>query len=162
MVTVTSEDGRVWNRVGVASDGPWFAVPWGESLVGPDDMSVPELLISDAGETWEKAGLAPQFPVAINWSSYPMGAGPAGVALAVSGSSAGPQIGIDRNRSVMPRFRQVFVTAGASHASNVIRELSYDESSPQQAISEAVEWAEAKLQELQVKFDGTYPWRKGG
>lgn len=92
MVTVTSEDGRVWDRVGVASDGPWFAVPWGESLVGPDDMSVPELLISDAGETWEKAGLAPRFPVAINWSAYPIGAGPAGVALVVSGSSAGPQM----------------------------------------------------------------------
>jgi hypothetical protein len=92
MVTATSEDGRVWDRVGVASDGPWGAVHWGELLVGPDDMSLPELLISPDGETWEKAGLAPRFPVAINWSTYPMGAGPAGVALAVSGSSAGHQM----------------------------------------------------------------------
>jgi hypothetical protein len=92
MVTATSEDGRVWDRVGGTTDGPWTSVHWGELLVGPDDMSVSELLISDDGQTWEQAGLAPRFPVAINWSTYPLGAGPAGVALVVSGSSAGPQI----------------------------------------------------------------------
>jgi hypothetical protein len=92
MVTATSEDGRVWDRVGGTTDGPWTSVHWGELLVGPDDMSVPELLISDDGETWEKAGLASRFPLAIHWSTYPMGAGPAGVALAVSGSSSSPQM----------------------------------------------------------------------
>lgn len=52
-----------------------------------------------------------------------------------------------------------WMTAGASHASNVIKELSYDPSLPQQAINDAVTWAEAKLQEMQRKFESTYPWR---
>ncbi|MDO8291839.1 MAG: hypothetical protein Q7T29_03070 [Gallionella sp.] len=52
-----------------------------------------------------------------------------------------------------------WMTAGASHTSNVINELSYDPSSPQQAINDAVIWAEAKLQEIQRKFESTYPWR---
>ncbi|MBI3775971.1 MAG: hypothetical protein HY273_10540 [Gammaproteobacteria bacterium] len=52
-----------------------------------------------------------------------------------------------------------WMTAGASHASNVINELPYDPSSPSHAIGNAVQWAEAKLQELQRKFEGTYPWR---
>jgi hypothetical protein len=43
--------------------------------------------------------------------------------------------------------------------SNVIHELPYDQSSPDQAIAEAVQWAEGKLQELQRKFESTYPWR---
>ncbi|MFZ2541276.1 MAG: hypothetical protein WAW75_05815 [Gallionella sp.] len=55
-----------------------------------------------------------------------------------------------------------WMTAGASHASNVINELSYDPSSSQQAISDAVQWAEAKLQEMQRKFESTYPWRARG
>jgi len=93
MSTAITEDGQVWTSRGSGEAGPWSAAQWGELLVGPDDMSIPELLISDDGETWEKAGLASDFPVAIHWSSHPMAAGPAGVALAVSGSSAGPQIG---------------------------------------------------------------------
>ena len=51
------------------------------------------------------------------------------------------------------------MTAGAAHASNVILELAYDPSSPDHAVEEAVQWAEVKLQELQHKFEGTYPWR---
>jgi hypothetical protein len=53
-----------------------------------------------------------------------------------------------------------YMTAGASHTSNVIKQLSYDPLSPQQVIDEAVEWAEGKLQELQKKFESTYPWRR--
>jgi hypothetical protein len=93
MVTAITEDGQVWTSLDSGDNGPWSAVQWGESMVGPDDRSVPELLISADGETWEEAGLASRFPVAINWSTYPMAAGPGGVALAVSGSSAGPQMG---------------------------------------------------------------------
>ena len=52
-----------------------------------------------------------------------------------------------------------WMTAGASHASNVIFELPYDPSSPQQAINIAVKWAEEKLHEIQRKFESTYPWR---
>ena len=93
MMTAVTEDGQVWTSLGSGDSGPWSAVQWGDLLVGPDDMSLPELLISDDGESWEKAGLASHFPVAINWSTYPIAAGPTGVALAVSGSNAGPQIG---------------------------------------------------------------------
>lgn len=52
------------------------------------------------------------------------------------------------------------MTAGMSHHSNVILEKTYDLSAPKSAIREAVEWAEAKLNELERKFDSTYPWRK--
>ena len=52
-----------------------------------------------------------------------------------------------------------WMTAGAAHASNVIRELAYDPASPDAAITEAASWAEAKLMELERKFEGTYPWR---
>lgn len=52
-----------------------------------------------------------------------------------------------------------WMTAGAAHASNVIKELQYDAASPKEAIAEAAQWAEAKLHELQHKFESTYPWR---
>lgn len=52
-----------------------------------------------------------------------------------------------------------WMTAGAAHASNVIRELSYDTANPNDAVAEAVGWAEEKLKELERKFEGTYPWR---
>lgn len=52
-----------------------------------------------------------------------------------------------------------WMTAGASHTSNVILEKSYDRAFPGKGISEAVKWAEAKLQELERKFELTYPWR---
>jgi len=52
-----------------------------------------------------------------------------------------------------------WMTAGAAHASNVILELAYDPSSPDQAVAEAVQWAETKLKEVERKFESTYPWR---
>lgn len=52
-----------------------------------------------------------------------------------------------------------WMTAGAAHTSNVIQELAYDPFSPDQAVDEAAQWAEAKLQELERKFEHTYPWR---
>ena len=52
-----------------------------------------------------------------------------------------------------------WMTAGAAHTSNVIKELPYDLLSPDQAVTEAVQWAEGKLQELERKFESTYPWR---
>jgi hypothetical protein len=55
-----------------------------------------------------------------------------------------------------------WVTAGAEHSSNVIHRLMYDPSSPERALGEAVEWAEAKIKELERKFKGTYPWRADG
>jgi hypothetical protein len=54
-----------------------------------------------------------------------------------------------------------WMTAGAAHASSVIRELAYDPASPDVAVAEAAKWAEAKLKELERKFEGTYPWRAG-
>jgi hypothetical protein len=91
MVTATSEDGRNWTRLDTSDGGPWYAELWGETLVGPDDMSVPEILTSTDGAVWETAGLATHFPVGINWSTWPTAAGPGGVALVASGSTAGPR-----------------------------------------------------------------------
>ncbi len=53
-----------------------------------------------------------------------------------------------------------WMTAGASYLSNVILEKTYDPASPQRALQEAVTWAESKLNELQKKFEKTYPWRR--
>ena len=52
-----------------------------------------------------------------------------------------------------------YMTAGAAHASNVILELAYEPSSPDQAVTTAVQWAEEKLKEVERKFESTYPWR---
>jgi hypothetical protein len=52
------------------------------------------------------------------------------------------------------------MTLGASVASNVIREASYDPSNPKPAIEEAIKWAEDRLSELKEKFHGLYPWRQ--
>ncbi|MBI5185009.1 MAG: hypothetical protein HZA01_04695 [Nitrospinae bacterium] len=52
-----------------------------------------------------------------------------------------------------------WMTAGASHTSNVIIEIDYDPDTPEKTIADASTWAENKLKELQVKFDNTYPWR---
>lgn len=52
-----------------------------------------------------------------------------------------------------------WMTAGAAHHSKVILEKDYSPSSPEIAMVEAAEWAEAKLAELQRSFDNTYPWR---
>lgn len=54
-----------------------------------------------------------------------------------------------------------WMTAGASYASNVILELAYNPSLPDAAITEAIQWAEAKIKELEVSFESTYPWRSG-
>lgn len=91
MVTVTTDDGRVWARAEGGFDGPWLAERWGDFLVGPSDRSIPELLVSTDGESWDGAGLATHFPVAINWSTHPMAAGAGGVAL-VARSTSGDSI----------------------------------------------------------------------
>lgn len=52
-----------------------------------------------------------------------------------------------------------WMTAGAEHTSNVVKEQEYDPSSTDEAVCEAVQWAEQKLKELQRKFESTYPWR---
>lgn len=52
-----------------------------------------------------------------------------------------------------------WMTAGASHQSNVILEKTYDPTSPEIAILEAIAWADKKVLELEDKFANTYPWR---
>lgn len=52
-----------------------------------------------------------------------------------------------------------WMTAGASVTSNVILEQAYDEGAPHEAIDTAIHWAEAKIAELQRKFDTMFPWR---
>ena len=52
-----------------------------------------------------------------------------------------------------------WMTAGASVISNVILEQSYDEASLHEALDAAVKWAEAKILELERKFQTVFPWR---
>jgi len=49
-----------------------------------------------------------------------------------------------------------FMTAGLSHTSNVIHEMEYDPATPVAAVTEAVRWAEHKLEELGTAYDETY------
>lgn len=51
------------------------------------------------------------------------------------------------------------MTHGASIASAVIREASYDQSSLHTELLAGVQWAEQKLKELERELDTTYPWR---
>ena len=53
-----------------------------------------------------------------------------------------------------------WITAGASHLSNVILEKPYDPMLPESALGEACAWAENKLQELKGKLANSYPWRR--
>ncbi len=43
--------------------------------------------------------------------------------------------------------------------SRVIREGEYDPDAPMDALKDAIDWAEATLEELKVLFDEIYPWR---
>jgi hypothetical protein len=52
-----------------------------------------------------------------------------------------------------------WMTAGASITSNVILEQTYNEGAHYEAIDKAVQWAEAKILELQRKYDSLFPWR---
>jgi hypothetical protein len=54
-----------------------------------------------------------------------------------------------------------WMTAGASIASNVVHEGSYDPSNVLPAVTEAAHWAESRLSELERSFDKLYPWRLG-
>ena len=52
-----------------------------------------------------------------------------------------------------------WMTAGISHASNIILEHTYEPGSLNRAVQRVVGWAENKLNELQRRFNATYPWR---
>lgn len=52
-----------------------------------------------------------------------------------------------------------WMTAGAAHTSNVILEKAYQLATIEATLSEACKWSEAKLQELDIRFGNTYPWR---
>jgi hypothetical protein len=52
-----------------------------------------------------------------------------------------------------------WMTAGASHSSNVILEKEYEAGTEPLRVREAAEWAERKLAELGRELDSTYPWR---
>jgi hypothetical protein len=56
-------------------------------------------------------------------------------------------------------IHSTWMTAGASIASNVILEASYDPSNPKPAVEESTKWAEKCLSELEKKFNALYPWR---
>lgn len=51
-----------------------------------------------------------------------------------------------------------WMTAGWSHSSKVILEKEYNPDNPREAISESVQWAEAKLAEMKDNYK-LYPWR---
>ena len=52
-----------------------------------------------------------------------------------------------------------WMSAGVSQHSKVVLEKSYSLSNPKPAITEAVGWAEYKLNELKTRFGDIYPWR---
>jgi len=52
-----------------------------------------------------------------------------------------------------------WMSAGISQYSKVILEKSYDVNNPKSAITEAVAWAEERLNELKDRFGDIYPWR---
>ncbi|MGD0624679.1 MAG: hypothetical protein ABSB32_08165 [Thermodesulfobacteriota bacterium] len=52
-----------------------------------------------------------------------------------------------------------WMTAGASFSSKVILEKDYELADARRAISESVQWAEAKLEEMKAKLNLIYPWR---
>jgi hypothetical protein len=53
-----------------------------------------------------------------------------------------------------------WMAAGASVASKVVLEQAYSPNCLDAVLKPAVEWAEAKVAELQRKFESTYPWRR--
>ena len=52
-----------------------------------------------------------------------------------------------------------WMTAGASYSSNVILEKEYVPENERPAVSESVQWAEARLDEMKGKLNRLYPWR---
>ncbi len=52
-----------------------------------------------------------------------------------------------------------WMSAGVSQHSKVILEKSYNLIDPKPALTEAVGWAEDKLNELKSRFADIYPWR---
>lgn len=53
-----------------------------------------------------------------------------------------------------------WMTAGIALASNVILEKDYDCNVPEEAVSEAIDWAESKIKELKISLNSVYPWRE--
>ncbi len=51
------------------------------------------------------------------------------------------------------------MTVGISYFSNVILEKEYDPIDPTPALTEGVNWTEAKLNELTICLNKIYPWR---
>lgn len=52
-----------------------------------------------------------------------------------------------------------WMTAGASLTSNVILEKPYNPAAPTSALTEAVQWAEERLNQIGQKLSSLYPWR---
>lgn len=53
-----------------------------------------------------------------------------------------------------------WMTAGTSTFSNVIHEISYSKVGVRDALNEATEWAEKKLESLKQNLSSIYPWRQ--
>ena len=79
-----SRDGILWADYD-ADPEPRIMDRWGSRLVGIQDFSRPEVLVSDDGVSWEKMGLAERFPLPIQWHVGSFGSGGDGVALSVAG-----------------------------------------------------------------------------
>ena len=60
-----------------------------------------------------------------------------------------------RRRGSQPTF----VTRGLSATSKVILEVDYDHTDVERILSEAVQWVESRIGELQDRFSRIYPWR---
>jgi regulation of enolase protein 1 (concanavalin A-like superfamily) len=83
-VSRLSRDGVIWADYD-ADPEPRVMDRWGSRLVGIEDFSRPELLVSDDGVSWEQMGLADRFPSPIQWHVGSLGSGDDGVALSVTG-----------------------------------------------------------------------------
>ncbi len=83
-VSRQTRDGVLWTDYD-AEQEPRVMDRWGYRLVGVQDFSRPELLVSDDGVSWDSMGLADRFPLPIQWYVGAIGSGDDGVALSVMG-----------------------------------------------------------------------------
>jgi hypothetical protein len=89
-----SQDGLEWTSID-ENTTPIDVRQWGERfLVGLDEPSQEEVLVSENGRVWEPLGLAERFPLRL-WGPTAMDAGPAGVAIAIQGwiNTTPPELG---------------------------------------------------------------------
>ncbi|HSM44008.1 MAG TPA: hypothetical protein VK969_03215, partial [Acidimicrobiia bacterium] len=82
--SLQSSNGIEWTEVD-PGESPQLVHQWAGGLVGIDHRPVPELLISEDGDTWQEAGLAHRFPAQIQWWAGALAGGDDGIAISITG-----------------------------------------------------------------------------